>query len=377
MQLIGTARESAVSYVRETGPENFYEDSRFGIIFLDHRLRVGTMNREAERICGVSRLTIIRQRADNAFQHLGQRFLQMLSVCGSGDFCSASCQIRTKYAGLVHVDFVNLNGAAGCVGGVLIIMQDMSTLRAAFQQIRTTQLLLSLGELAAGVAHHIRTPLTTLGGYLQMMLNRVEEDQCAVRRDILEMLLGEVNHINNVVKELIMFAKPPLERIPGVDVNRTLEDALLLTFRQLGSETVDIVKELAPDLPCIEADPNLLKQAFINVLQNAFEAMPERGILTLRSWRHGATGMLAVGISDTGPAIPPQIISKMFEPFYTTKLDRTGLGLSITHRIVTEHGGFINVNSDEDGTRVHIYLPVIIEKPDVLETAQQQILNLQ
>jgi len=140
---------------------------------------------------------------------------------------------------------------------------------------------------------------------------------------------------------------------------------------------VDIVKELAPDLPCIEADPNLLKQAFINVLQNAFEAMPERGTLTLRSWRHGATGMLAVGISDTGPAIPPQIISKMFEPFYTTKLDRTGLGLSITHRIVTEHGGFINVNSDEDGTRVHIYLPVIIEKPDVLETAQQQILNLQ
>jgi two-component system sensor histidine kinase AtoS len=261
---------------------------------------------------------------------------------------------------------------------LIVIMQDISAVRATIKQIQTTKMLMSLGELAAGVAHHVRTPLTTISGYLQVMLNRLEDDEYKVRRDVLETLLDEVSYINNVVKELILFAKPPLEKEPGVNINLVLEEALLLTFKDLGGEKIEIDKQLAQNLQTINADPNLMKQALVNIMQNAMEAMPDEGILTVRSWLHADSNMLVIEIADTGDGVAPQILSRVFEPFYTTKLDRMGIGLPIAHRIVTEHGGFININSETNrGTKVHVYLPIMDERMRQLALVHQQVLNLQ
>lgn len=357
----------------------YFETSKAGIIYLDAMLRVKNINREAERIFCLERARVVGKRADAAFQHCGDKFLKTFAVSEYDDFYAANIKLKMHdQIAYVHVDSLKLRDAGSDVNGVIVIVQDISAVKATIKQIQTTQMLLSLGELAAGIAHHVRTPLTTLSGYLQIMMNRLEDDRCNVRREVLEMLLGEVSYINNVVKELVLFAKPPICKEPGVVVNRLLEDALRLVFKQMGGENVAIDKRLSDGLPPLTADANLLKQAMVNIIQNAMEAMPERGTLTIRSWLHAELNMLVVAVGDTGPGVGPQVLSRVFEPFYTTKLDRMGLGLPTAHRIITEHGGFINISSDEKtGTRVHVYLPIVDDRVGRLAVAYQQILNLQ
>lgn len=365
---------------REEDYGEYFETAKSGIVYLDEQLQVRNLNREAERIFGLERSLVIGKQADAAFRHCGDKFLKIFAVSEYDDFFAANVKLNIRgQASYVHVDSLKLRDSAGGVNGVIVIVQDISAVKATIKQIQTTQMLMSLGELAAGIAHHVRTPLTTLSGYLQIMMNRLEDDRYSVRREVLEMLLGEVSYINNVVKELILFAKPPVSREPGVNVNRLLEDALRLVFKQMGGENVTIDKCLAEGLPLLTADANLLKQAMVNILQNAMEAMPEvQGTLTVRSWLHAELNMLVVAVADTGPGVGPMVLARVFEPFYSTKLDRMGLGLPTAHRIVTEHGGFINISSDErTGTKVHLYLPIVDNRMRQLAVAHQQILNLQ
>lgn len=374
------AWDNKVVYLgKEEDFRDFSETGKAGIMYLDAMLQVKNLNREAERIFSLERSQVLGKRADEAFRHCGEKFLKTFAVSEYEDFYAANVKLAMHdQAAFVHVDSLKLRDSGGGVNGVIVIVQDISALKATLKQIQTTQMLMSLGELAAGIAHHVRAPLTTLSGYLQIMMNRVEDDRCSVRREVLEMLLGEVSYINNVVKELVLFAKPPVSKAPGVNVNRLLEEALLLVFKQMGGENVAIDKRLAEGLPTLTADGNLLKQALVNILQNALEAMSEEGTLTVRSWLNAELNMLVVAIADTGVGVGPQLLSRVFEPFYSTKLDRMGLGLPTAHRIVTEHGGFINISSDEKaGTKVHVYLPIFDSRARRLAGAHQQILNLQ
>ncbi len=344
---------------REEDYREYFETAKAGIIYLDERLRLKNLNREAERIFCLERARVIGKQAEVAFEHCGDKFLKTFAVSEYEDFYAANVKLTMRgQASYVHVDSLKLRDETGAVAGVIVIVQDISAVKATIKQIQTTQMLMSLGELAAGIAHHVRTPLTTLSGYLQIMMNRLEDDRYSVRREVLEMLLGEVSYINNVVKELILFAKPPVNRQPGVNVNRLVEDALRLVFKQMGGENVAIDRRLSEGLPSLTADANLLKQAIVNIIQNALEAMPDRGTVTVRS--------------------RPQVVSRVCAPFYRTKLDRMGLGLPTAHRIVTEHGGFINIIADENtGTKVHIYLPIVDDRVRRITAAHQQILNLQ
>ncbi len=374
------AWDNKVVYLgREEDYSDFFETGKAGIMYLDATMQVKNLNREAERIFSLERSQVLGKRADEAFRHCGEKFLKTFAVSEYEDFYAANVKLAMHdQAAFVHVDSLKLRDSGGGVNGVIVIVQDISALKATLKQIQTTQMLMSLGELAAGIAHHVRAPLTTLSGYLQIMMNRVEDDRCSVRREVLEMLLGEVSYINNVVKELVLFAKPPVSRKPGVNVNRLLEEALLLVFKEMGGDNVAIDKRLAEGLPTLTADGNLLKQAMVNILQNAMEAMPERGTLTVRSWLNAELNMLVVAVTDTGAGVGPQLLSRVFEPFYSTKLDRMGLGLPTAHRIVTEHGGFINITSDENlGTKVHVYLPIFDNRTRRLSGSHQHILNLQ
>lgn len=368
-----------IHLVREDDYRDYFETAKSGIIYLDAVLRVKSLNKEAERVFGIDRSQVLGKRADIAFRAFGEKLTKLFTLSEYDDFHSANVRLKVReQVAYVHFDIVKLRESSGGVSGVIVIVQDVSAVRAAIKQIQTTQMLMSLGELAAGVAHHVRTPLTTISGYLQVMLGRLEDDRYTVGREVLETMLDEVSYINNVVKELILFAKPPIHKEPGANINRLLEEALRLTFSRLDREAVRIEKELAEYLPTLYADANLLKQALVNILQNALEAMPGTGVLTVRTWLHAELNMMVVAIGDTGPGVAPQILPRVFEPFYTTKLDRMGLGLPTSHRIVAEHGGFINISSDEGaGTKVHIYLPIVDDRVRQLAVAHQQILNLQ
>lgn len=364
--------------------EDDYQDSfdtTTGIIFIDNDLKLKNLNREAEKICGIDRARSIGRPVEEVFRHHGEKFLQVFRMDDYDDLNTVNLKLKVKdqfiYA---HIDTLRLRGSARETNGLIVIIQDLSAVRAAIKQIQITQMLMSLGELAAGVAHHVRTPLTTISGYLQVMLNRLEDDQYTVGRDVLEMMLDEVSCINNVVKDLVLFAKPPVNKEDNIDINRTIEEALLLTFKQLGGEKIDIDKQLAPNLPTLNVDSNLIKQAIVNIMQNAIEAMPGEGVLSVKTWINSELSMLVIAISDTGSGVSPEILPRVFEPFYTTKLEHMGLGLPVAHRIIGEHGGFININpavSGKSGANIHIYLPIIDERQRRLRVVHQQILNLQ
>lgn len=364
--------------------EEEYQDSfetTTGIIFIDNDFRLKNLNREAEKICGIERAKSIGRKVDDAFKHHGEKFLRVFHMGDNEDLNTVNLKVKVKdqyiYA---HIDTLKLRGANGEANGCIVVIQDLSAVRAAIKQIQITQMLMSLGELAAGVAHHVRTPLTTISGYLQVMLSRLEDDRYTVGRDVLEMMLDEVSCINKVVKELVLFAKPPVNKENNVDINRTIEEALLLTFKQLGGENIDIDKQLASNLPPLNVDSNLIKQAIVNIMQNAIEAMPDQGVLSVKSWINSELSMLVIAISDTGPGVPPEILPRVFEPFYTTKLEHMGLGLPVAHRVIGEHGGFININPKNTagtGAHIHVYLPIIDERQRHLRVVHQQILNLQ
>lgn len=366
-------------FVKEDDYSQYFEGTQTGIIYLDEAMRINNLNRVAERLCGVNRDKSIGNLAVKVLAHLGDKFLRLFEIQEYDDLYSVNLKARVKeQINYIHVDALKVRQADGRTGGMIIILQDISAVRAAIKQIQTTQMLLSLGELAAGVAHHVRSPLTTISGYLQVMLSRIEDDKYTVRREVLELLFDEVSYINNVVKELVLFAKPPLEKKPEVDINKTLEEALLLSFKELGGENIYIDKQLATGLPTLFADNNLMKQAIMNIIQNAMEAMPDVGILTLKTWLNSDVNMLVIAIIDNGDGVTPEIMPRVFEPFYTTKLDRMGLGLPVAHRIISEHGGFINIGpSEEKGTKVHIYLPLCDNRLKHIAAVHQQVLNLQ
>lgn len=373
------AIDNRMPYFVKEDYQDYFEEARIGIMYLDGYTRIKNINREVEKICGIERTEVLGKMAHTVFSSYGENFLKIFAMSEYDNYYKGNVNFKVKGQMVsVHVEALKLPESLDRHNSLIVIMQDISAVRATIKQIQTTKMLMSLGELAAGVAHHVRTPLTTISGYLQVMLNRLEDDEYKVRRDVLESLLDEVSYINNVVKELILFAKPPVEKEPGVDINRVLEEALLLAFKDLGSEKVGIDKQLASNLQTINADRNLLKQAILNIMQNALEAMTDEGILTVKTWLHSDSNMLVIEIADTGDGVAPQILSRVFEPFYTTKLDRMGIGLPIAHRIITEHGGFININSeDSHGTKVHVYLPIMDERVRQLTLVHQQVLNLQ
>lgn len=379
MQLLETSQHKLLYLTREDDYKECFEATTNGIIHLDSGMRIKNLNREAERICGVGRTASLGKRADIVLEKLGETFLKIFDLSEYEDVKTTNLKLKMNDQCIyINVDTLRLLDSSGEVNGMIVILQDVSAVRAAIKQIQTTQMLMSLGELAAGVAHHVRTPLTTISGYLQIMLGRLQDDQYTVRRDVLETLLDEVSYINGVVKELILFAKPPIQKRPGVEINRLLEEALLLTFTQVGGEKIKIQKQLAKQLPLITADDNLIKQAVVNIMQNAIESMPEEGTLTIKSWLNADLSMLVIAINDTGAGVVSEILPRVFEPFYTTKSDRMGLGLPIANRIVAEHGGFVNISPGETGgTKVHIYLPIIDSRMNRLAVVHQQILNLQ
>lgn len=379
MQLLETSQHKLLYLTREDDYKECFEATTNGIIHLDSGMRIKNLNREAERICGVGRTATLGKRVDAVLEKLGDKFLKIFDLSEYEDVKTTNLKLTVNDQVIyINVDTLRLLDSSGEVNGMIVILQDVSAVRAAIKQIQTTQMLMSLGELAAGVAHHVRTPLTTISGYLQIMLGRLQDDQYTVRRDVLETLLGEVSYINSVVKELILFAKPPIQKRPGVDINRLLEEALLLTFTQVGGEKISIKKQLAKELPLITADDNLIKQAVVNIMQNAIESMPEEGILNVKSWLNVDLSMLVIAINDTGAGVVSEILPRVFEPFYTTKADRMGLGLPIANRIIAEHGGFVNISPGEtSGTKVHIYLPIIDDRMSRLAVVHQQILNLQ
>jgi signal transduction histidine kinase len=237
--------------------------------------------------------------------------------------------------------------------------------RTMSQQLWQAAKLATMGELAASIAHELNNPLATVSLRVESLLAEVPEDDA--KRRTLAVIDQEVERMGNLIQNLLQFSRRSQQQISTIDVRDEITSTLELIHYHLRNHHITTMQECAPGLPLIQADRQQLRQLFLNLFTNASDAMPQGGTLTIRThesrgeWGNGKVGAhIVIEITDTGVGIAPELLSKVLEPFFTTKEagKGTGLGLPICRRIVQEHYGTLDMTSEiGKGTTIRITLP--------------------
>lgn len=253
--------------------------------------------------------------------------------------------------------------------GAVAVLRDLSRLKALEAEVRRGERLAALGQMALALAHEIRNPLSAIRGVAQLLGDELGRD--AAYREPLQVMLGEIDRVNRVMEALLDLGRPMRFAFEAVNLHELLERVLLLAESAARGHDVVLVRRYDPSLPPIWADPDRLTQVFQNLVQNAIEAMPGGGRLTLttRVSLDAVYGKVDVGagprplvevlVTDEGEGIPEALLDRVFDPFVTAKSRGLGLGLAVSHRIVDEHKGALRVTSTPGkGSTFACYLPL-------------------
>lgn len=257
------------------------------------------------------------------------------------------------------------------VTGMAVILRDVTESRQRAETAIESEKLSALTLLAAGVAHEIGNPLNSLHIHLQLMereLKNLPPANAERLRGDLRTAREEISRLDRIVNQFLRAIRPTKPDLQRAAINEIITESLALMEREVKNRDILVELELADDLPRCLVDRAQLKQAFYNLIKNALHAMRAGGILRIRT--EANESHVSVAFMDTGHGISPEQIGRIFEPYYTTKNEGTGLGLMIVQRIVREHGGLIDVESDaKRGTTVRIRLPIYEKRTRLLEAA--------
>jgi signal transduction histidine kinase len=232
------------------------------------------------------------------------------------------------------------------------VVRDITELKNLQNKLTISEKMAALGEVAAKVAHEIRNPLVSIGGFAK----RLEKKLDGNLKEYAEIIVKEVARLEGILKEILGFVKEVRLAKESVDLNQLADEVIRLMASDI-EERGAVLRKDYREIPRIFVDPNRLKEAIVNIIANAVQAISGAGMILLRTYLHEREAVLE--ISDTGKGIPDEDLSSIFNPFFTTKSTGTGLGLAITHRIVQEHNGRIEVASAVGkGTVFKVYLPI-------------------
>ena len=345
-----------------------------GVIVADPERRISLINHEAQRIIGLNEDDTIGRD----IRLLPKPITEILEA-------TLSCQ-----TGLPHSDaalptkdeerplYLRM-GTAYLLGhdkkpmGALLVFTDMTAIRSLEEQVRRADQLSSVGTLAAGMAHEIKNPLVTIKTFTHLLPERYEDAD--FRRDFSSLVAHEVARIDGIVNHLLNFSKPTKPNLVPMRLHSTVQKTLELIQEQLSQRSIELCIRLEAEHDLISGDSDLLTQTLVNLNLNAMEAIGSSGRIEVSSanciYRFAlnddpAAAVTRAGIrlqiSDTGRGIAPDQIQKIFDPFYTSKSEGTGMGLSVSHGIIREHHGRIEVDSTlGKGTTFSVYLPLFEE----------------
>lgn len=242
--------------------------------------------------------------------------------------------------------------SAGTFVGTVHISRDVTELRTLREKVAHTERMAALGELAARVAHEIRNPLISIGGFARRLEKKLGDDT----QEYAKIIVNEVTRLENILKEILGFVKSSKVIKSSVNIHDLIDNIIDFISPEVNEKHNSIVKEFS-DTPIITIiDPDRIKEALLNILSNASQAT-DNGVITIRTYREDGEGIIE--LLDTGCGISDEDIKSIFNPFFTTKSQGTGLGLAVTHKIIEEHDGKITVESILGrGTAFKIYLPL-------------------
>ncbi len=244
--------------------------------------------------------------------------------------------------------------------GILFVRARHAAKRAEGQRARAAEGMTLVGQLAGGLAHEIRNPLNAMNLNLQLLredLQTVTLPNDSRVKGRIEVMLGEVKRLEGVLDDFLRFVKGPELDLVEHDLNSIVEDVLQFVAPEFHQNKITIHKTYAPSIPKCRLDAKLVKQAILNIVINAEQAMPDGGELMIRSSTQGPFAQLE--IIDTGKGIPSEVLPRIFEAYFSTKKKGSGLGLAATKRIVDAHGGEVSVNSEVGrGSIFRVRLPI-------------------
>ena len=354
---------------------NVIQNIAEGIIGVDSALRIRTWNRAMVERYGIAESEVLGRPLFEAFPTLEKegldRELKRLLGGEHQTFSLRNFEHETLRRGRVVLNIrgSGLRGSTDQVEGAVLAIEDVTDRMSLEREVQQAEKLAVVGQLAAGIAHQIGTPLNVISGSAEYLMMEWGEDR--QRPKELEIIVAQTDRITKLIQQLLNFARPARMALQSLQLNDLLRDVLGLTEHQIAKERIVVKTDFQPVLPAITGDENQLEQAFLNLVINAWHAMPMGGSLTIqtrsaplgdrvrRAGRSVPTGVEVI-IADTGIGIPAEHLPRIFDPFFSTKGvgKGTGLGLAIARRIVEDHHGIIEVVSEVGrGTTFTIGLP--------------------
>jgi PAS domain S-box-containing protein len=339
-----------------------------GLVTLDLDGRVVTVNPAAEALLGSPASGLTGRPATDVFHRVPEfRDLLLETLRSRVGVPQASLMLPRGDGHPIPVEVATtpLRGAEGQALGVVAILRDLTTVRHLEDQLRRSDRLAALGTLAAGLAHEIKNPLTSIMTFSRHVARRFDDER--FRQRFQSVVPRELERINAIVDGLLRLARPARLTLAPVHLPPLLDQALELYAPQIEARRIRVQREWAVGVPPVPGDAEHLYQAVLNLVGNAIDAMEEGGgTLTVRlGWLHedeefgGARDRLVVEVMDTGSGIKPDETPDVFNPFFTTKSGGTGLGLAIAHKIIEDHGGALTFRSTPgQGTVFTVTLPV-------------------
>jgi signal transduction histidine kinase len=217
-------------------------------------------------------------------------------------------------------------------------------LQQNFEQMKRAERLFAIGQLAAGLAHELRNPLGSVAGAAGILQRNAYLEP--KHQECVEIIIKESQRLSRLLTDFLDFARPRPPKYKSVDVDSLLSSVIQLVTHGIGRGAVELRKETAPSLPPVEGDPEMLKQLLLNLVINAIQAMPDGGEVVVSAGLR--EGKMLISVQDEGKGIAPENRDKIFDPFFTTKDGGTGLGLSVAHQIVEQHGGILRAEANPD-----------------------------
>jgi signal transduction histidine kinase len=381
------AKPSRAPRARKTGapkaepqvvPDGFYRDMvwnlRNGVVAVTRDGRVAVMNDIAYRILG------LKPRAKDIGRHFSEVLkdapdvLRMVASAFDLSHLPNRAEMRLKHTGkVIGYTLSHVKDDAGRDVGATLFFKDLTRVEQLEERERLRDRLAALGEMAAAIAHEVKNPLAgieVMAGILKRQLTESPDAQ-----NILADIIKEAKMANVIVQEVLAFVRPLRLQVEDVSLGDVVRDAVTMAESHWQKGKIEIRVEVPESLRPIQGDPHQLRQIFTNFVTNAFEAMNGAGTIEITavaidgeeesSTAEQTPGpMVMITITDTGPGIPPEVMDRIFSPFFTTKPQGSGLGLAIVRKIVDAHDGRIDVGQRPGGGTVfRVTLPVRSQQP--------------
>ncbi len=327
--------------------ENILQSVPSGVVSINNSLKIKSMNQAAARILGTNAEEVIGRNFGEVMREPFVKLAKEGDPVLRGEYQYVTPDKRHIWIGITTSELKNKEDEKI---GLIFVFTDLTDIKNLQAQIELKQRLSQLGEMSTGISHELRNSMSVISGYAKLLAKKTD----ASVKPTVDAISSEIINMDKIISELLAFAKPTVLTLEQTDLNIMI--ALLVKSVSEENDAVKISFDSTGDV-LVNADEVLLRQAFLNLLKNAAEAMPDGGKMDIAIER--IDNKVQIQVADTGEGVPKEVLQKIFLPFFTTKEEGVGLGLALVHKIIVSHGGSIKVESTEGkGTLFIILLPV-------------------